>query len=63
MNISTATIYARQGYSLRRKHWTGSIHIIQDKYGEAFVCGNGLNAQYFSFDVDDLLADDWEIIK
>jgi hypothetical protein len=61
MNIATATLYATHGYKIRRPNWKGEIYLNpKGNHPEAFVFGP---EAYFTFSMDDLMADDWEMVR
>ena len=61
MNIHTATIYAKQGCSIKRTSWVSS-HYLTIKQGKV-ECHNNDTAVYwnYQFTVDDVSSDDWEL--
>jgi hypothetical protein len=70
MNISTASLYAKQGYTIyRNPSWldsdTGevaqSIYIVYDNVGGMTYMSDA--AHWAILSPEDCLADDWEIIS
>lgn len=64
MDIHTAAIYMGQGYRVKRLAWT-SVDYVYEFQGR--IMGSFTNACTkgefsLSFNLQDLLADDWEII-
>ena len=49
MDIITAYLYLSKGYRIRRPEWARSFHIKPDVY-------------YANMRIEDVLANDWEII-
>lgn len=78
MNIKSATIYMKHGYKIRRSDWESkrsiygnilgvveefqSSHYIMDGNTLTKYLGESWNDNY-AFTLDDLIADDWEIVK
>ena len=65
MNIHTAAIYAKHGYKITRTAWALPPYIY-DFGGGGIHFANGLimaGETYCMLTEEDLLADDWEIIK
>lgn len=64
MNIQTATIYAKHGYKIKRPCWNVSEYFMDTEpcihiSGEFYMSGD----TYTVLSVEDLLADDWEIVS
>lgn len=65
MNIQTASIYAQQGYSIKRPSWNNNSYYLLSKEKGIHI-ENGFFKSGDSFIiilVEDLIADDWEIVK
>jgi hypothetical protein len=65
MNIATASIYAKQGYKITRAAWALPPYLC-DFEGGGVHFKDGLlmgGDTYFMLTADDLLADDWEVVK
>lgn len=54
MDIRTAAHYMKLGYRIRRSFWEPEEWVSEKLMGSY--------AMYYSFGMDDLLADDWELI-
>lgn len=61
MNIQTASIYAQQGYAICRPHWTEGAHILAEKDSVIGWYWLTDDREKFCLEVDECLADDWEI--
>ncbi len=65
MNIHTAALYAKQEYHITRAAWALPPY-LHDFAGGGMYFKNGLlmkGNDYCMLTAEDLLADDWEIIK
>lgn len=64
MNIQTAAIYVRAGCDIRRECWEPHYSMSVTPEGHPFYCTYGVweNGGYYSLTLDDLLADDWQIV-
>ena len=79
MNINFAAIYMKQGYKIRRTSWEEGVYIIDrgilsiEIYSyhmsakldenKNFITQKSWSLQTYQIEVDDLLADDWELIN
>lgn len=60
MDIHTAAKYMRHGYRIRRGWWHSSVYAYEEMELIWLRSDSGVND--CTFTIDDLLADDWELI-
>lgn len=65
MNLHSAAHYLKSGYQLRRPDWESGEYVYTD---DEVLCvrrheHHSHSVGYWVLELDDLLADDWEIFK